>query len=457
MNISKKKYLLIFGDIACLYFGLWLTLAIRYFDFGSDSWLNHFWPFTIIFLTWLIIFYIDDLYDLNYGRQQISLISRLIRDNIIIGIIAISFFYFSVDRLFSIRPQRVLLINLAIATVLIYLWRVIFHQLLKNRQIAENVLIIGYNQEVDEIIKEIKNKPAFGYKIKSLIYLNQNQKPNLEGIDLYDNYDDLADFCKKNKIKNIITAIDEKENQKVTTDLFACLPLQINFYNLSIFYEKITGKIPVNAIGQNWFLENLASTKSRLYHNFKRLIDIFVSIGILIAFIPFLPLVVLGVKLGSPGPIFFKQNRVGKNNRQFTIVKFRSMFTNAENNGAVWASKNDPRVTKFGKFIRKTRIDEIPQLLNIIRGEMSLIGPRPERPEFVEELSAKIPFYKERLLVKPGLTGWAQVAGPAYGGSKEESLEKLQYDLFYIKNQSLGLDLSIVLKTVKTILSRKGQ
>jgi len=329
--------------------------------------------------------------------------------------------------------------------------------LLKNRQIAENILIIGYSTEVSEIIKEINNKPAFGYKIKALITVNENEKPNLEGIEIYNNYDNLIEFCKNNKIKTIITAVDERNFPQITADLFSCLPLQINFFNLSAFYEKITGKIPVNTISRNWFLENLASSKSRLYHNFKRLIDLSISIIILIAFSPFLPLVILAVKFGSAGPIFFKQKRVGKNNLQFIVVKFRSMFIDAENNGAVWASKNDPRVTKFGKFMRKTRVDEVPQLINVIKGEMSLIGPRPERPEFVEELSVQIPFYKERLLVKPGLTGWAQVAGPAYGGSKEESLEKLQYDLFYIKNQSLGLDLSIVLKTIKTILTRKGQ
>ncbi len=456
MNIGKKKYILILGDIICLYFSLWLTLAIRYFDISFNTWLNHLWPFTLIFVAWLIIFYIDDLYDLNYGRHQISLITRLIRGAAFTGIIAVTFFYFFVDRLFTIRPQRVLVINLAIASVLIYLWRIIFHQLLKNRQIAENILIIGYNNEVEEIIKEIKNKPGFGYKIKALIYLDR-EKPSVEGVDIYENYENLFEFCQKNKIKNIVTAVDETEYSKITADLFSCLPLRINFYNLSAFYEKITGKIPVKAIGQNWFLENLASSKSRLYHNIKRLIDLIVSTIILIAFIPFLPFVVLGVKVGSPGPIFFKQKRIGKNNHQFNVIKFRSMFVDAENNGAVWASKNDPRVTKFGKFIRKTRIDEVPQLICVLKDEMSLIGPRPERPEFVEELSNQIPFYKERLLVKPGLTGWAQVAGPAYGGSKEESLEKLQFDLFYIKNQSLGLDLSIVLKTIKTILTGKGQ
>jgi len=240
-------------------------------------------------------------------------------------------------------------------------------------------------------------------------------------------------------------------------NLFSCLPLQINFYDIATFSEKISGKIPVNTLEQMWFLENLTKIRSPFYQNSKRIFDLTLSILILIVALPLLPVIILAIKLSSRGPIFFQQKRVGKNSKIFTIIKFRSMFIDAENQGAQWATKNDPRVTKIGRIMRKTRIDEIPQLLNVIKGEMSLIGPRPERPEFVEQLHQEIPFYKERLLVKPGLTGWAQVEGPNYGGSKNESLEKLQYDLFYIKNQSFGLDLSITLKTIKTILTRKGQ
>ncbi len=170
-----------------------------------------------------------------------------------------------------------------------------------------------------------------------------------------------------------------------------------------------------------------------------------------------MPFIILAIKIDSPGPFLFKQIRVGKNGKDFLAMKFRTMRQDAEKNGPQWALKDDPRVTRIGKFLRKFRIDEIPQLINVLKGEMSLIGPRPERPEFVSQLKKQIPFYEERLLVKPGLTGWAQVMGPAYGGSEKESLEKLQYDLFYIKNRSLGLDLSIALKTIKTILSRQGQ
>jgi exopolysaccharide biosynthesis polyprenyl glycosylphosphotransferase len=204
-------------------------------------------------------------------------------------------------------------------------------------------------------------------------------------------------------------------------------------------------------------LENLTENNKKLYEITRRIYDICFSILLLAVTLPFTPLIALIIKISSKGPVFFTQIRTGKDGKTFRAIKFRTMVTNAETNGPQWATKNDSRVTGAGRFLRKTRIDEIPQLINVLTNEMSLIGPRPERPKFVEELEKEIPFYKERLLVKPGLTGWAQVAGPAYGGSKEESLEKLQYDLYYIKNRSMALDISIVLKTVKTILTRRGQ
>ena len=172
--------------------------------------------------------------------------------------------------------------------------------------------------------------------------------------------------------------------------------------------------------------------------------------------LPFVPLIYLLVKLNTPGPFIFKQIRVGKNSKNFLAMKIRTMHKNAEINGPQWATKNDLRVTRSGKILRKTRIDEIPQLFNILRGEMSFIGPRPERPEFVKNLNAKIPFYNERHLVKPGLTGWAQINFP-YGASEADALEKLQYDLYYIKNRSIMLDIAILLKTIKTVLTGAGQ
>lgn len=170
-----------------------------------------------------------------------------------------------------------------------------------------------------------------------------------------------------------------------------------------------------------------------------------------------MPLIGAAIALTSKGPVFFKQTRSGYGGKPFLLYKFRTMFQNAEKNGAVWAEMNDPRITVVGKFLRQTRLDEIPQLLNILKGEMSFVGPRPERPEFVADLTQKIPFYQERLLVKPGLTGWAQILGPAYGGNVEESLEKLQYDLFYVKHRDIFLDWAIIIKTLSIVTKMIGR
>ena len=457
--LGTKKYLLLFGDIAILYFSLWLTLIIRYQTATNTLWLKHFWPFTAVFIIWLIIFYVDNLYELNYTQGKASLVARLLRSMAIGGVLAIIFFYLGQNRFFSIRPQRVLLIDAGITTLLIYFWHLAFITLTKSAKIANGLLVVGFNQLVKEIAEEIKQKPQLGLQLRAVAALagTTDIPESLKAVTIYNNFEDLKNICLEKKINTIVSTIHPRENPALSKSLFACLPLKIRFFDIATFYEKITGKIPVTTIEQIWFLENLTESRKKLYESLKRIFDLIFSLAFLIVSLPLAPLIALVIKLDSQGPIFFTQQRTGKEGKAFKAIKFRTMVVNAETNGPQWAAKNDQRVTKSGRFLRKTRLDEIPQLINVLRGEMSLIGPRPERPEFIEQLQNEIPFYKERLLIKPGLTGWAQVMGPAYGGSKEESLEKLQYDLFYIKNRSLALDLSILLKTIKTVLSVKGQ
>lgn len=228
--------------------------------------------------------------------------------------------------------------------------------------------------------------------------------------------------------------------------------------NLTQIYEHFWGKLPVHFIENKWLLttEGFSITHNPIGLRIKRLMDIGLSILLLLITWPILVLTMVAIKLESTGPIFFRQTRTGKDGKDFSIVKFRSMTTDAEKNGAQWAQKNDTRVTRVGKWIRLTRIDELPQIINVLKGEMSFIGPRPERPEFNETLEQKIPYYQLRHLLRPGITGWAQVMYP-YGASIEDATEKLQYELYYIKNYTLGLDLLIVLKTIKIVLFGKGR
>lgn len=461
-NLKMKKYILAIGDIVLLYFSLWITLFFRFYsEYTYNLWREHFLPFSILYFVWLIVFYIDGLYELGYEKGRMNLVSALIRNLIICSGFAVTFFYFGNNRLFNIKPQKVFLINILVVFLLLFLWRQIFYFFIKSPRLADKILIIGLSPLALEIVEEINSRPELGFKVNAIIGIDQPENfkaDNLpKNIHVYQETTDFKNICLSEKIDTIISAVEYRKNPLLLENLFKCLPLKIEFFEISSFYEKITGKIPVANVQQTWFLENINENSKRFYETLKRMLDVALSsLGLVIA-LPFSPLIAALIKLDNPGPFLFKQIRVGKNGKNFLAMKFRTMKTNAEINGPQWALKNDSRVTRIGKFLRKTRIDEVPQLFNILRGEMSLIGPRPERPEFITQLKKIIPFYEERLLVKPGLTGWAQVMGPAYGGSEQESLEKLQYDLFYVKNRSLGMDLSIALKTIKTILKGSGQ
>ena len=438
---KTKKITLLIGDIGFFYLSLYLTLIIRYgYLIEQETWSRHLLLFSVVFLTWIIVFFINDLYDLKTSYNNSSLFNSLAKIFVINGAIAVTIFYFLSPFIANLKPQRILIINLIVAAILIFTWRKIFYKFIKSSAIANKVLIIGRNKLSTELEEQIKKRPQLGYQVTVL--------ENLP--------DDLNTFCLEKDIDILVSAISLKD-ESTSRKIFDCLSLEIDVYNINSFYEQITNKIPVEHIDHSWFLENLSEHSKKLYEVTKRILDIILALtGLLFALI-ITPIVSLIIRLESPGPIIFKQIRTSKNGKTFTAMKFRSMIDNAEKNGAEWAQKNDKRVTKFGLFMRKTRIDEIPQLINVLKGEMSFVGPRPERPEFVEILEKEIPFYKERLLVKPGLVGWAQLYGPDYGGSKEESLEKLKYDLYYIKNRSLILDLSIILKTIKVVVNGRGQ
>jgi len=456
MTKNLRKITLITGDIILLYGSLWFALWIRYLTMpDKELYYKHLFPFTLVFLAWLIVLFIDGWYEFRKGILKKDFFSILLRDAAINILLAIALFYFAINRITDIHPQTILMLNAVIFAALFILWRQAFGRLgMLNR---EKILIIGNSQTAIQLAEELKNNPELGFDFAGLVKLEERNFIDASGkIISLSPEDDLYKIIKENKINTIVTAINPDKDQNLTGELFKCLPLKVNFYTLASLYETVTGKVPVAALEQVWFLENLAEGEKRNYDTVKRTADVILSSIALIITLPLWLAIGMMIKLNSQGSVFYRQKRVGLQGKVFTLIKFRSMIQDAENNGAVWASKNDSRVTGFGALLRKTRLDELPQFINILKGEMSFIGPRPERPEFVEKLQQQIPFYKERLLIKPGLSGWAQTVGPAYGGSKDETLEKLQYDLYYIKNRSLALDLNILLKTIKIVLSRKG-
>jgi exopolysaccharide biosynthesis polyprenyl glycosylphosphotransferase len=455
-----KKILLIVGDLFILYFSLWLVLLVRYGQVETERWQQHFLPFSIIFAVWLIIFYINNLYELKTARNSLDFYAIILKSLLWCASLAVAFFYLLK---IGIAPKTNLALQLIFFSLLFVFWRNLFNLLAKTKALANNVLIIGLTSATIQLIKELTDKPQHGLRLVAVFNENPDLlSPELEnevrqqGLKIISPDVSLLDTVIDEKISIIVSALDLHNHPNLLGIIFRCLSLKITFFDLPEFLEKITNKVPVNAIGQIWFLENFKEEKKKMYEISKRIFDLLGALILFIITLPFLPLIFLVVKLNSHGPFLFRQIRLGKSGHRFLAIKIRSMHRNAEINGPQWAQKNDPRVTKSGRFMRKTRIDEIPQLINIIRGEMSFIGPRPERPEFVEKLEQKIPFYRERNLVKPGLTGWAQVNFP-YGSSEEDALEKLQYDLYYIKNRSFILDLSIVLKTIKIVLAGGGQ
>lgn len=433
MGIKTRKFLLFFGDFIFLYVSLFFTLFIRYFkNFDLQILSNHLLPFSLLYFIWLIIFYIFGIYDLLPLKS--SFLFKIFSSFSLIFVASISFFYFF--PVFGITPKTNLILNIIIFGILLLSWRFLFFTLFSSYFLNKTV-ILGSGKEIENLKKEISENPSLGYKILSI----NLEKP-------------LSDQIKKEGIDTIIFTQEFEEDPKFLTTLYLCLPLGVNFLDIATAYEQILEKIPISQISKVWFLENLKEGEKKIYDKFKRIFDIVFAFLILILTLPIWPLIALAIKLEDKGPVFYLQKRVGKNKKIFKLIKFRSMIPEAEKEGVKWADVEDKRITKVGRFLRRFHLDEIPQMINVLKGDISLVGPRPERPEFVEKLEKEIPHYNLRHIVKPGFTGWAQIKFK-YARSIMESFEKFQYDLYYIKNRSLLLDLRILLKTFQLFFKKE--
>lgn len=458
MPYSLKRFTLLAGDLVLLYTALYLTLILRYQ--GSltwEIWNQHFLPFTLLFFFWVAVFYINDLYEVAASKNDVEFYNKLLKNLFINFATAAVYFYLLTDKLFDIKPKAVFFVFMIIYVALFTLWRFWYNSLVQHPGFLKNVLVVGMKDEARELIEEIIKKPQLGYRISAVIHDGYQENAKFPGVKAFNSSVNIKKILREEQISLVVTALDPRTEPELLKHLYESLSLKIQFMDLPLFYEKLTGKIPITTIGHIWFLENLAENENYLYEYGKRILDLTLSGITLLTSILFWPLIAMLVKLDSPGAIFFRQKRIGQHGKEFQVIKFRSMIVGAEEEGlAKWAQKNDPRITRIGKFLRKSRLDELPQLLNIIKGEMSIAGPRPERPEFVEKLEQEIPFYNQRHLVKPGLTGWAQI-NFQYGASTRDAFKKLQYDLFYIKNRSLPLDIGIILKTINIMIRGKGQ
>jgi exopolysaccharide biosynthesis polyprenyl glycosylphosphotransferase len=435
-----RKIILVLGDISLLYASLFIAVYFGFWqNFESQIFLTHITPFSILYFFWLIIFFAFGLYDLNLIRKKLLFYPRFFASMLFCAVSGIIFFYLITD--FGIAPKTNLALCILIFSILFFCWRKFFYNLFSSR-FTNKTIIIGDDKSSRILAKEIQERPWLGYKIIDILPQNENSIIALKS------------KIRKEKIDTLILSENLESNSKILEELYQFLPLQVNFIHYAKAYETITQKIPVSLLTHAWFLENLKQGEKNFYNKIKRILDIISASIILIIACVFTPFIALAIKLEDKGPIFYKHQRIGKNRKPFLLIKFRSMKENSEKNGAVWAEKQDERITKTGKFLRKTHLDEIPQMLNILKGDISLVGPRPERPEFIEKLEKEIPYYHIRHLIKPGFTGWAQIKF-RYSRSVVDSKEKFQYDLYYIKNNSLFLDIGILLKTFQLFFKKE--
>ncbi len=449
-----KHFFLFLGDVLVLYISLYLTLFFRYgADFGQQIPL-HIIPFSLIFIFWLIVFYIASLYELNLSKNSPEFYSSLLTSIAISSSISVLFFYLIPN--IQIAPRRNLLIYMAIFTGLISLWRYLYNRIL-GKTFRNNTIIVGFNQLAYDLAKFLNRNPQYGYNLKYALDVSEQAAFSFENIDFKQvrGAKDIQKIIENEHINTIILSPESYRLPDIIDVFYKASKRKVQFTNLASAYEKIIKKVPLEAVNQVWFLENISRAEKRFYEFLKRTVDIALALIGFAVLLILLPFIALAIKWGTEGPVFYRQVRIGKGGKIFEVIKFRTMINDSEKYGAVWATKEDPRVTKLGRFLRKTRLDELPQVINILKGEMSIVGPRAERPEFVEKLKQEIPFYEERLLVRPGLSGWAQIN---YGKdlNSSDTKEKLQYDLYYIKNRSMTLDSAIILKTVKTVLSATG-
>jgi exopolysaccharide biosynthesis polyprenyl glycosylphosphotransferase len=454
----SKKLTLIVSDLIAFYGALAATLFVRYGDEQwYFQWLIHRAPFSLLLIVWLFALYIANLYERSVMRNDRDFFQRLGQAMIVASVASALFFYLIPS--LGITPKTNLFLFLVIFSLILAGTRFLYNQVIaggtKNR-----LLIVGLNPESLELARLVTNNPQLGYLVRAFVRLGQEPLPLEHDMTRWPIIEDLTSvprFIAEKNINTVVISPAAYDMNEVVGLFYGTLSRHVDFINLTSLAERLTGRIPLGVIDQAWFLDNMTEGSKRSFDTAKRVLDIGATIVLGIPTLLITPLVALAIKLDSHGPIFIRQKRSGRAGALFDIFKFRSMYTNAEEiTGAVWAKENDPRVTRVGKFIRKTRIDELPQLWNILKGDMSLVGPRAERPEFDTKLTQEIPFYRERYLIKPGLSGWAQI-NYQYGASQKDAVQKLQYDLYYIKHRSLVLDLEIILKTINISLRRAGR
>ena len=455
-EISERKVILrIFDILAAL---LALELIGYYFQFDYFLVTKKQWLWSLVLWFYLTVF--GTIFEL-YNLKQSSKLDTTFK-NIVITVSVTVLFYLFTPIITPVLPDhRIEIVYFYLAIIIvIFMWRYAYVTFIASPRFYKKVIVLGEVSNIENLVKAFSTSDP-NYKIVGYINSNisSNENVKFKGLKEF-SAGNLKKTIREEGISEIVIAINDSETitPYIYNELTHLLEKGFTIREYTQVFEEITKRIPVQFVGKDFYkyFPFSRSNQNKLYMLYHRLMDLICALlGIVIGII-FLPLVLLGNLIGNKGKLLYVQTRVGKNGKPFKIYKFRTMVNNAEKDGVKWADKNDHRVTSFGRFLRRSRLDEIPQFINVLKGDMSIIGPRPERPFFVKELSKVIPFYETRHTIKPGLSGWAQV-NSRYGSSIEDSLVKLQYDLYYIKHRSFFLDINIIVKTLSTMVYYRGQ
>jgi exopolysaccharide biosynthesis polyprenyl glycosylphosphotransferase len=445
---TKEPILLFLGDVALFYGALWATLVIRYTDITAGSvWALHVGPFSILFTVWVVVFYIAGLYGKHTLVLKRRLPTRILKTQLFNIALAVSFFYFIA--FFGITPKTNLFIYLVISSLAILLWRLYGQELLGVRR-RQKAILIGSGKELSELRDELLHNDR--YHLDPTLWIDLD---DVEGLDFEK---DVLEPMYSEGIAVAVVSMHNKKIEPILPRFYNLMFAGVRFIDMHKVYEDIFDRVPLSVLRHSWFLENISLSPRRTYDTLKRFLDLAFAFGVGIVTLPIYPVVWLAVKLDDRGSLFITQERIGENNHPIRIFKFRTMTGNDDGNYGP-SGKTSLQVTRIGTWLRLLRVDELPQLWNVLKGDLSFVGPRPELPQLAAEYDKQVPYYHIRHLVKPGLSGWAQIhheRHPHHGADVEETKVKLSYDLSYIKNRSLSLDLEIMLKTLRILVSRSG-
>ena len=456
-RVNTRTILLLLVEAMLLFSGLIVAVYVRLGAIGAeDALLVHYGFYKAALATTFCLasFYLFDLYDFVVMHDRAELVLRLLQA---LGLawIALALLFYAVPQVMIGRG--VSLVSLPLALFMMVGWRLAIHWVLGHPELGERILIVGSGPFAVEVARETLGRPDAGFRVIGFV----DNDPELVGKSLINPKvigltSELGKLVKRENIDRIVVAMGDRRGQFPTHELLKLsLSGDVSIEESASFYERLTGRVLLDMIRPSWLIFSSRGRPARLNEVSRIIIHRGVALLGAILSLPIVMATAVLIKIDSRGPVLYRQERVGKNGRPFMVMKFRSMRLDAEKNGPVWASNGDDRMTRVGRIIRKIRVDEIPQFWNILRGDMNFVGPRPERPHFVSQLAEEIPYYEQRHLIAPGLTGWAQIKYP-YGASIEDAKQKLQYDLYYIKNQNLTLDATIIFETIKTILFGKG-